>query len=247
MSAEFLRIERIAMRAWPSFETVEYDGWILRFADGHTKRANSVNPHFGSTLPVLQKVEYCENAYTTHGLPTVFRLTVLSEPAGLDGMLAEAGYATRDPTLVLTGRPARSGAMSPHGVRRVEPAEWLAGFDRLKPLDPAGRAAHRRIVTSSEGSLFCALIGNGDDAVACGLGILVDDAVGLFDLQVSEMHRRRGHATSIVGAILAWAEREGARIAYLQVHSLNAAALALYRRFAFRTAYSYWYRIAPFP
>ena len=48
-------LERLTFRARPSFETVEVDGWILRFTDGYTKRANSVNPHFGSTASRLDE------------------------------------------------------------------------------------------------------------------------------------------------------------------------------------------------
>ena len=72
------RLERLAFRARPSLETVEYDGWVLRFADGYTKRANSVNPHFGSTLPASTKISHCEALFKDRGLPTIFRLTPLT-------------------------------------------------------------------------------------------------------------------------------------------------------------------------
>ena len=244
---EYRRLERIAMRAWPCFETIEYDGWVLRFADGYTKRANSVNPHFGSSLPLAEKIATCERVYAERSLPTVFRLTGFSEPADLDEALGDAGYTTFDQTLVLVGRPGRIQIEGRSGVRRVEINAWLHGFDRLKPLEPDRRDAHHRIVATSEGRPFYATIEDAGVPIACGLGLLVDDAVGLFDLQVDASHRRRGHATAIVEAILDWAVVEGAKTAYLQVHRRNDAARALYRGFGFGTAYPYWYRIGPTP
>ena len=244
---DYRRLERIAMRAWPCFETIEYDGWVLRFADGYTKRANSVNPHFGSSLPLAEKVAACERVYAEHGLPTIFRLTGFSEPAGLDEALDDAGYTTFDQTLVYVGLPRRIETGRRRAVRRVGLPEWLLGFDRLKPLEPTRRAAHHRIVASSEGRPFHATIENAGIPIACGLGLLVEDAVGLFDLHVDESHRRRGYATAIVEAILDWAAVEGGKTAYLQVHRRNDAARALYRGFGFEMAYPYWYRIAPPP
>ncbi|MBL8653878.1 MAG: GNAT family N-acetyltransferase, partial [Alphaproteobacteria bacterium] len=37
-------LERRAFAAWPALRTATRDGWVMRFADGHTKRANSINP-----------------------------------------------------------------------------------------------------------------------------------------------------------------------------------------------------------
>ena len=89
------------------------------------------------------------------------------------------------------------------------------------------------------------LVERGGAPVACGLGVLVDDAVGLFDLFTGEPHRRCGHGSAVVGDILAWAHAHGARTAFLQVHGENGPAVRLYERFGFAIAYPYWYRIAP--
>lgn len=35
-------IEELSMNAWPSLQTIMYDGWVIILADGYTKRANSV-------------------------------------------------------------------------------------------------------------------------------------------------------------------------------------------------------------
>ena len=234
-------------RARPSLESIEYDGWVLRFADGYTKRANSVNPHFGSTLPVSEKVDYCEALYRERGLPAIFRLTPFSEPHDLDRTLEDAGYDALDPTLVMTAVLERLPDPDPGAVLHVPYDEWFDAFDRLHPPSSNDRRTHRRIVESARAVSCCAVVWEKGDPIVCGLGVLVDDAVGLFDLHTSEAHRRRGHGTAIADSILRWALERGARTVFLQVHSKNGPALALYSRLGFEVAYRYWYRIAGGP
>jgi ribosomal protein S18 acetylase RimI-like enzyme len=87
-----------------------------------------------------------------------------------------------------------------------------------------------------------ALVRRGDEVVACGLAKVEEDHVGLFAVHTAPSLRGQGLGRAVVGALLADAQRRGARTAYLQVTAQNAAALALYRRFGFDTAYDYWYR-----
>ena len=239
------RLERLAFRARPRLETVEYDGWVLRFADGYTKRANSVNPHFGSTLPVSEKIAHCEALYGERGLPTIFRLTPFSRPGDLDRGLADAGYDVLDRSLVMTASLDRAPDLGAGSVLGVSRDAWLAAFDRLCRLEPLERAAHRRIVGSAQGAHCFAMAEQDGAPIACGLGVLVDDAVGLFDLFTDEAHRRRGHGAAIVGSILRWAHGHGARTAFLQLHGENTSACRLYEGLGFEVAYPYWYRAKP--
>ena len=232
-------------RARPSFETVDYDGWILRFADGYTKRANSVNPHFGSTLPVSAKIAHCEALYGERRLPTIFRLTPFSQPADLDRALAHAGYDVLDRSLVMTSSLNRAPDLETGSVLRVSSGAWFAAFDRLRRLEPFERAIHRRIVESAQGAHCFAMIEQDGGPIACGLGVLVNGAVGLFDLFTAESDRRRGHGTTIVGSILHWARRRSARTGFLQAHSRNTPAQSLYEEFGFEVTYPYWYRVKP--
>ena len=48
-----IKLERLAMHAWPAVEVVELDGWLLRYAAGITRRANSVWPNEMRGIPVL--------------------------------------------------------------------------------------------------------------------------------------------------------------------------------------------------
>jgi ribosomal protein S18 acetylase RimI-like enzyme len=238
-------LERLAFRAWPSVETIEYDGWVLRASGGYTKRANSVNPHFGSTLPLNEKLAHCRAFYAERGLPTIFRLTPFSVPEGLDRHLEGAGYATLDRTLVMTATLDRAPSETQSPVRGCSGDEWLSAFDTRRVLPSEERVHHRRIVESAEGNRMFALVEQNGAPVACGLGVVIDDAIGLFDLYTADPHRRLGHARAVVTDILRRAFERGARTAFLQVHSENEAARALYADLGFTVAYPYWYRIGP--
>ncbi len=244
-ATECQRLERTMFVARPALESIEDDGWVLRFADGYTKRANSVNPHFGSTRSVVEKIAHCEAQYAKRGLPTIFRLTSFSRPRELDRVLAEAGYRELDRSLVLRASLDRPPDRTLHDVRCVSADAWFAAFDLLRTPDRTLRRVHRQIVEAADGERLYALIEQAGRPVACGLGVLVKDAVGLFDLFTAKEHRRQVLGSAVVGAILAWAAGYGARTAFLQVHSENEAAVRLYERFGFTIAYPYWYRIQP--
>ena len=61
------------MNAWPSLQTVLYDGWVIRVSGGYTKRANSICPIYPSVLDLDEKLRYCEELYTSMRLPVVFK------------------------------------------------------------------------------------------------------------------------------------------------------------------------------
>ena len=52
---EIILYEELSMNAHPSIKTQLFDGWVLRFADGYTNRANSVNPLYPSEMAIEEK------------------------------------------------------------------------------------------------------------------------------------------------------------------------------------------------
>jgi len=239
------RIEEASLNAWPALQQLLYDGWIVRLANGYTKRANSVTPLYPSALPLGEKVVHCERLYHARGLPAIFRLTSLETPPGLDDLLAERGYRLVDPTLVLYRDLASMRGPTPAGTMRCAGLEeWLRLYTCVSGAPLESDARHAAILTAIVPETYAAYRTAPDgSAAACGLAVQEDDVVGIFDLVTAPTQRRRGHASALVAAMLHWATAAGARHAYLQVVRDNAPARRLYERLRFTERYHYWYRV----
>jgi ribosomal protein S18 acetylase RimI-like enzyme len=235
-------IEEISLSALPALQTVYCDGWVLRFAGGHTRRANSVNPLYPSTLDIGEKIAYCEALYHAQGLPAVFKLTDAVNPPDLDAILAERGYQKSPPTSVQTMRLNGTPIERPATIDTLRSGDWLDAYARMNdvPLhrrDVLGRMLDGLITPSG----YAAVEVNGEIA-AVGLGVLTQDYVGLFDIVTAAQVRRQGLGRRIVASLLKWGQDNGARHAYLQVVADNIPAVGLYRSLGFSEAYPYWYR-----
>jgi len=57
------RVEEVGLNALQTQRQLFYDGWLLRVSPGKARRARSVNAYFGSSLPLGQKIDYCERLY----------------------------------------------------------------------------------------------------------------------------------------------------------------------------------------
>ena len=243
---ETRRVEEASLNAWPALEQILFDGWILRFSQGYTKRANSINPLYPSLdLDIEGKIDACERLYASHELPAIFRLTPFASPPGLDRVLERRGYRLIDLTLVLyldltswERQPVHSAELQEEGLDG-----WLDIFCRFRGSPPNAHQTHRAILQAlPSGRVLHSLLVEGR-VVACGLGVLEGDYFGLFDLITDPQSRRQGHGTQLVSSMLAWARSKGARHAYLQVMITNAPARRLYTKFGFQEAYRYWYRV----
>ncbi len=240
------RIEEISLNAWPALQQILFDGWILRFSRGYTKRANSVNPLYHSTMDLAEKVATCEVLYRARGLRPTFRLTPFSSPPELDAFLADRNYEILHPTLVLQ-RSLEGEAVKADETTELQQKElddWMALFCRLQNTSPDRHSTHKAILANIPGEkCLASLVETAGRSVACGLGVLEEEAVGLFDLITDPAERNKGYGTQLVTSLLGWAQERGARHAYLQVMEVNQPAQKLYAKFAFQEAYRYWYRV----
>jgi N-acetylglutamate synthase len=238
------RLEEMALNGSGAPHSLVYDGWLLGYRPGPTKRLRSVNPFYASSYPLEEKIDYCVAFYAAARLPTIFRLLPFSQPPELDRILDRAGWGAFDRTLVLNVplEDAHTPTLPRVAIEIIEPPAWEPLAAPL--LKPDAETLERIIARAATHPLpqAGALLRQNGEVVACGLLKLEGRCAGLFAIHTAEAWRGRGFGRAIVAALLDEARRRGAAMAYLQVTADNAAAMALYRRFAFSAAHEYWYR-----
>lgn len=233
------RLEELALNAWPAERQLLLDGWLLRSAGGYTKRANSVTPLYEAALDPGRKIAACERFYARQSLPCTFRLPSFGPPA-LDGLLARRGYRKLDRTLVLA---RQLDAAPPAPDSTLETLErWLDVYSALQGASSAQRAGHHAILARIAAEPLYLLLHDAGAPVACGLGVLEQGYVGLFDIVVAAERRSQGLGRRTVAALLGRAAEREAQQAYLQVVAANLPARRLYAGLGFSEQYHYWYR-----
>ena len=275
---EIRAIEETALNAWPGHRQMLLDGWLLRFAAGYTRRANSVQPIYPGSGELKRKIGRCEQIYQKQGLRCVFKITPLCQPATLAGTLQERGYSAEAPTSVQVLRLLPSRLAIPQAMALThdlgQAGTWLRAYRRLNGVPRRNWSALRGILAGIAGHCAYATLrksagmgtpeiaAGGDDItgdditvdnvagevmadeiVACGLGVLQGETLGLFDLVTHANHRRQGHAGRLIEGLLAWGRQQGATQAYLQVMLDNSAAHDLYARLGFKELYWYSYMV----
>jgi len=236
--------EALSMNAWSSLQALLYDGWILRFANGITKRANSVNPIYPSTLKPEVKVSYCETLYHTQGLQAVYKLTPGNHIAALDRLLASRGYQLVDTTslqtLTITHTPNIDRYIT---MTHTYSDTWLRDFMQLSHKETEYFGAYKKIFMQLRREACYLSLSKDSHTIGCGLGAIENGYIGIFDIVVSEPYRRQGIGRQIINALLFCARSHGCHEAYLQVVTANTYAQKLYSSIGFKECYRYWYRV----
>jgi ribosomal protein S18 acetylase RimI-like enzyme len=237
-------LEELAMNAWPSIQTSFYDGWIIRMANGYTKRANSINPLYPSKLKMNEKITHCEKIFRAHKLPVIYKLVDCAEHRTLDKQLERLGYEKIDSTSVQVCASLKPLGGKITGIKISEDftESWIQALLNCNKIRQSqvetillmlNNILAKKIVVykKEEGSI-----------IGCGYGVIEKNFVGIFDIIVKEAMRGRGYGEEIVRSLLASAKNAGAGKAYLQVVDTNAVAKNLYKKLGFREKYQYWYR-----
>jgi len=236
------QIESATYSSWPAKELVEYDGWQLRFADGFSRRANSLLPIGKSRLDLDAKLSFSAGWFEQRGMGLVVRCTPSCEP-GVDEALARRGFAREGDTCVMV---ADLAGLDPPAITDFTPdARWWDTMAELWEIRPEARPAWRGIIERIDLSAAYGTKVVGGVEVAAGLGVLDGPWLGLFEIVVHPEHRRRGYGRELTRSLLGWGKRHAATYAYLQVTTANEPAINLYQDLGFRYSYTYWYRRSP--
>ncbi|WP_405145796.1 GNAT family N-acetyltransferase [Sphaerisporangium sp. NBC_01403] len=240
MSGDSLDLDDLVHRAWPAPYQEELDGWVLRHADGVTKRANSVLP-WATPDDLDRAVDAAEKFYAERGLPCVFSMGPRAAP-GLDELLAGRGYRAVDETVCMVASTA--GEPAAHDVEILgRPSEaWLTAWWAVDGrFGQDGLAAAGRIVRGVPASY--AAVGRDGGPVAVGRSVLQGGTLGIYCMATQPHARRQGLGRSVLRALLAHGRARGASKAYLVVVASNLAARAMYASEGFTPAGGYHYRV----
>ena len=231
-------LEQRCFNAWPTLRTLHVDGWVLRLADGHTRRANSASALYPSSLTAEALSGLVKDQFNKAGLQPTIRITPLAAEIIAAG-LAKLGWREDDASLGLYAPEFH--ALLPQNVV-VEPVaseQWLTGAMSAYGYGAAGVSALRRTLAHLIlPAGFITLSQDGAPA-AWALAVYERSMIGIYDLVIAPQFRQQGLGRKLSSACLAWGKAQGATSAYLQVRVGNAAARALYGSLGFETAYGY--------
>lgn len=235
------------LNAWPALQTRHVDGWLLRTALGHTKRANAATPFYVSKIDFKELALVVRDHYRAQKIIPMFRITDLA-PKGFDAYLEDEGWQFYDQSQgMIFDIPVRlnlGGSKAAMLSLEDSPSPtWVEGAGLAYEfsdwqIDALGMIVSQIKLTSA----FCTVYLD-KKPVGYGLAVYERGAVGLYDLAIHPDFRGQGIGRRMVGSLIHWGKSKGAEIAYLQARIANTRAIGLYENMGFRRAYLYHHRL----
>ena len=239
-----LQFEQAFLATWPARETKYDGGWLWRFADGYTKRANSaqsLDPEDG--YDVMLRLEKFGAWARARDLSPVFKVTPLANERIISALNA-AHWQSFDQSAVMA-MPLGAVFTPKHACLVLQPGDpiWYEAQAQLSQYDGETLNALNAILgrISAPVAGFVVL----DEAGVPAASALASNSGGIsvyLNVVVRDDLRGTGYGRSIMQAALNWSRKRKASWAAVQVVSDNISAINLYRSLGFRDIYRYHYR-----
>lgn len=244
--ASLLDAELLAHRTWPCRDEETYGEWILRAADGYSRRANSALAIGVPLEGIPAALDHVYAWFRAREVEPCVKITPLA-PASLDEALEASGWTMATPSLVLRldEPPVATGDVGDVEMvwSKVVEADW---FERLSTWDEESTATaehHRALLERMPDARFVAMLQDGRIA-GVAVASLDGNHAHLYDVVVDPSLRGQGLGSSFLRQILSDLRREDVRDTTLQVLESNVVARSLYRKFGFVEVHRYHYRVA---
>jgi len=243
-------LEEISANGHVALNVMQYDGWLLRFSNGYTSRANSVCVLYPSTKPIEEKIAYCEKCYAKQGLPTIFKVTDLDKE--FSDFLITRGYQVVTPTDVMevaAWDAEKENAGQANGEREEarctfssEPSAWLPFYFAFENItDETKKETFQKMLSKVITDAAYGVLYYEGEPVACA-SIAVERGYALLhNVIVNSAMRGKGLGEKLCRAMITKAKEMGAEHVFLQVVQTNQVAMNLYKKLGFQKDYTYWY------
>jgi GNAT superfamily N-acetyltransferase len=240
------RIECACFNAWPALHEAVIDGWLLRFAKGMTRRANSANPLRAERNDSEAVISRLEGEYRKQKLPVYFRIPSIIGPT-MPSRLAQLGYKAEGESHALYADVGdvhlRADAEVAVAIRPDE--EWLSAIARLQGHSPPAKVVYRQIISSIKVPAAFATLRHEGMIVSLAFGTIHDDLLCVESVITDPAFRGRGLARRMLGGLTAYAQPQITGVC-LQVQADNTAGKRLYGNLGLRELYRYHYQAKPF-
>jgi ribosomal protein S18 acetylase RimI-like enzyme len=221
-------------------------GWLLPFDATTIGRAKSAVPlgHQRQDAAILSTIAA---RYAARGFPAVFRIADVPALADLHAELTRLGFRAEQPTLVQVGTTKgtqkvflSSRAASTQVTVSSKPTQAWSDVYLAPGFDPVD-GAHRVQALSRSPHVIYATLSDEQGPAAAGTASFSQGWAGIHGMRTAVRCRGKGLAGQILLALAQEALARGLDRMFLQVEEGNAAALALYQRAGFTTAWRYHY------
>jgi GNAT superfamily N-acetyltransferase len=241
------RLERTMLTSWPALSTAFDGDWVIRLADGVTKRSNSVTCLGPDDQALDRRIERVEAIYRKKGLPAIFRLSPLASPA-LDRALDDRGWNRFDETIMMTadlssfGLSPGQGADKKVAIKTWPEEDWLKSCFRGDEAKADALKTHREMIERIVPTAGFGRISERGRIAALAMVVIDAELTGLFEMLTIDEYRRQGLASTLLHQLFSWSRTQGASTAWLAVVADNLPALRLYESLGFEEVYRYHYR-----
>lgn len=236
------RVEQACLKAWPALKEKNLDGWVLRFSDGVTRRANSANPLRFGRNDSSSFIAACEGEYRAEKLPVTFRIpSIIAQE--IEDRLFQLDYKSEGESLVLHAnahdveeKPDVETVITSHPTNA-----WFAAMKRMQQHTEQKQAIYQQIVCRIDVPAIFAASRHEGQISSLAYGAIYDGLLCLESVVTDPALRRQGCARGMLRAIKAHIQSEIEGIC-LQVLANNQPAIQLYNGLGFKELYRYHYQ-----
>lgn len=254
-------LEEAVVDAWPSADSEEADGWLLRARGGPGLLGNSIAPLDATGDASLEsRLAQAEAWYASRNAPVCFQLGPSARPIGLEEALKLRGYEPSTTTLALTASPTDIAALRIKDKNLETSLAFKASAVALEltalsgpALSPASETPpldntaydELRGVWSRLGTRCRFVVvrdGRGIPIASC-VGIASEARLGIYAMFTRPEARRKGAAHAMLQALAQSAVTDQVTELYALVDEASSEANALYLACGFREAYRFHYLV----
>ena len=240
MSQRILDIESASSELWTTSDQERTPRWLMRAADGYTRRANSMIPiaapwesNAWGASSLEDDLAEGERFYHARGLPTILALPLPLFAGLATDLLAKGWKKSLDiSVMVRIDRKLVSEIAGDHRIEisSVPDARWITAHGR-----EIGSQGYE--VLTSGSAQFLSYLHHDylhqDEVVATARVGFSGRWSALGAVRVAPEHRRKGIARALVTSSINLAQNEGFPFMFLQVDCDNHAAVSLYESLGF--------------